>query len=260
MKDKYFIYGLVDPRDGRIRYVGKTRNLQGRIRKHLRGIETGKARSCWIEELRILGMKPSVTVLQKTSKDGWKEAERFQIAFFRSRGLADLNATRGGDGVDVLVHTEGAKQKMSCSHKEHWQDPDYAERVRESHRTAKFRENQSRVMRERFSDPSELEKMRERVREESSRPERKQRFKELMQSPEVIQKRKATLGRVMADPEVRKKISEAAKRRGPRSAETRSKISRAAVLLWSNPEHRARMLPVLKNNNEKRKKNNADTG
>jgi len=106
---KVFIYGLVDPRNGEIRYIGKTDNPPERLRGHQKDKKITKKRS-WIVSLRRKGLKPVLVILQKVSKEKWREAERFQISFFRQRGFDLTNSTDGGDGVDNP--TLETRQKM----------------------------------------------------------------------------------------------------------------------------------------------------
>lgn len=65
---KYVVYGLVDPRDGSIRYVGRTKSLKARLAFHL--CETdygqGEARRAWFRNLRESGAwPPSHVVLRR---------------------------------------------------------------------------------------------------------------------------------------------------------------------------------------------------
>jgi len=49
----YYIYALRDPRDNGVRYVGRTKNLKGRLQQHLYNKSDGSfvhARREWIQE------------------------------------------------------------------------------------------------------------------------------------------------------------------------------------------------------------------
>jgi len=64
------IYGLLDPRDGVVKYVGRTVNLKFRMMGHLnRGVEVPSPRRNWILELRSLGLAPKPIVFEECSRD-----------------------------------------------------------------------------------------------------------------------------------------------------------------------------------------------
>ena len=61
-----YIYGLRDPRDGKIKYVGQTRNPRARYAGHV-GIPAGRglnAKEQWIKDLRDLGTRPELVILE----------------------------------------------------------------------------------------------------------------------------------------------------------------------------------------------------
>lgn len=67
MSHTNYIYGLRDPRDGKIKYVGQTRNLEARYSGHMavpmdRGLS---AKEQWIKDLRDVGTKPELVILER---------------------------------------------------------------------------------------------------------------------------------------------------------------------------------------------------
>lgn len=63
----YYIYVLRDPRDNGVRYVGRTKNLKGRLQSHLYKKSDGSfvhARREWIWELRSEGLRPVMEVVE----------------------------------------------------------------------------------------------------------------------------------------------------------------------------------------------------
>jgi len=61
-----YIYGLRDPRDGKIKYVGQTRNPRARYAGHV-GVPAGRglnAKEQWIKDLRDLGTRPELVILE----------------------------------------------------------------------------------------------------------------------------------------------------------------------------------------------------
>lgn len=102
MSDCVFIYGLVDPRSGEVRYVGKTMHSPEQRRdehvREARRMERRGRRLSWIRKLTKLGMVPSVTVLDTVNENDWQTAEKDWIA--RLPNL--LNDTVGGEaGPDL---------------------------------------------------------------------------------------------------------------------------------------------------------------
>lgn len=93
----WLIYGLSDPRDGKVRYVGATKvGLQYRMHAHLHDARNGESnhRCNWIRSLLAEGIKPEAKVLEETDEHNWQEAERRWIA-----SLPDLtNNAEGGIG------------------------------------------------------------------------------------------------------------------------------------------------------------------
>ena len=60
--DKVYIYGLIDPRDKRVRYIGSTVDVDQRLMGHLcDSSDTPKTR--WLAHLAEDGLQPSLCVL-----------------------------------------------------------------------------------------------------------------------------------------------------------------------------------------------------
>lgn len=104
MKERIgWIYGLFDIEEpNRIRYGGKTLSRRGvtdRVYHHLWGakkLNQSIPSAHWIR--KIGGDRVGYVVLEETTADLIDEAEIRWIAELRSRGMADLNVTDGGDG------------------------------------------------------------------------------------------------------------------------------------------------------------------
>jgi NUMOD3 motif len=102
-----FIYALHDPRDWEIRYVGKSNNPE---RRHRKPRSHNRALQNFISELRALGLKPRVSILQKCSFDQWQNWERFWIATVKAAGEKLLNLHPGGDGpTEARAWNKGLK-------------------------------------------------------------------------------------------------------------------------------------------------------
>ena len=93
-----FIYGLKDPRDGLIYYVGKSNHPKMRLEQHL--IESiNDSKMLWIGDLLSNGYEPELVILEEVSRQYWREAERQWISKGRKDGWPLVNLTNGGDGL-----------------------------------------------------------------------------------------------------------------------------------------------------------------
>lgn len=117
---KYFIYGLVDPRNNELRYVGKSLTGWCRPRSHtqpsLMKVRTHK--NNWLRQLVDQGQRPIIVVLEThDSSDSLNEAEQFYIAYFKTLGASLTNATLGGDGASGFKHSAELKARWSVARK-----------------------------------------------------------------------------------------------------------------------------------------------
>ncbi len=91
---RYLIYGLIDPRDRCLRYVGKThKRREIRLNEHTVAAMSGEVSRVysWLRKLIELGSFPEIFVLEKVSgSDNWEEAERRLIAFWRNPAAIDF--------------------------------------------------------------------------------------------------------------------------------------------------------------------------
>lgn len=90
------IYALCCPDTGDIRYIGKAKDSQKRLKGHLRD---AKARRTpvydWIQSLAKRGAIPALRVL--ASAFDWRACEKQLIAQYRADGVRLLNLADGGD-------------------------------------------------------------------------------------------------------------------------------------------------------------------
>lgn len=84
---RYLIYGLIDPRDRGLRYIGKThKRREWRLNEHIECAMENDSRPVysWINELLKLGIKPEIFILEKIPADSdWREAEKNMISFWK---------------------------------------------------------------------------------------------------------------------------------------------------------------------------------
>src|ERR1044072_2158681 len=98
------IYTLSDPRTNQIRYVGVTFRGRVRLNEHLSHAMTGgnTYRDRWIRSLIMAGVRPLYAVIEEGQGEGWQEAERQWIAFYRLT-INLVNRTDGGEGFPGYV-------------------------------------------------------------------------------------------------------------------------------------------------------------
>ena len=100
----FYVYGLSDPRNNQLRYVGFTFDLKERLHKHMQPSKiSGKNhRSCWLRQLKALKIKPEMFVLETyDTKQEAAQAEIELIAYYKYIGCDLVNGTLGGDGGDT---------------------------------------------------------------------------------------------------------------------------------------------------------------
>jgi hypothetical protein len=94
MRKEKRIYGLADPRDSRVRYVGATvTSFEYRLTGHFRKPTNRKMRK-WLTDLSTAGLRPVMFELPREYPD-WANDERGWIACFRRMGGL-LNVEAGG--------------------------------------------------------------------------------------------------------------------------------------------------------------------
>lgn len=84
------IYALVDPTTDEIRYIGQTSDLQLRYKQHLTD-NSGSAKWLWIANLRDVGHKPQLRVLETVEEVEAETCESKWITFYRNTGASLLN-------------------------------------------------------------------------------------------------------------------------------------------------------------------------
>jgi hypothetical protein len=104
-----YIYGLVCPLSGGIRYIGKSIKPKERLQNHMN--EKSKChRSNWLASLKKDGLKPSLVIIETVPLDvSWQDRERYWILHGRELGWELTNNTCGGDGV-VNLHPDSKER------------------------------------------------------------------------------------------------------------------------------------------------------
>lgn len=91
------IYALRHPLTGEIRYIGKSKDAQKRLKAHIRrSREQDWPVSRWIRKLALDGLTPSITIITSVEGD-WQSVERGLIEVARAEGFRLLNVAAGGE-------------------------------------------------------------------------------------------------------------------------------------------------------------------
>jgi hypothetical protein len=111
------IYSLTDPRDGRVRYVGKTGDIKKRLYLHISNALNSRKRNHrlnWIRSLVEVGQLPVLSILEEGTDD-WQIAEKRWIKNFRDAGYDLVNATDGGEGAEGRQCSSVTREKMAAA-------------------------------------------------------------------------------------------------------------------------------------------------
>ncbi len=119
---EFLVYGLQDPRNRHIRYVGLSTDGEKRPNEHRfdSSLKLKNHKNSWLKNLFNEGFDYIIVVLQRCdSQDEVNDAERFWVKFYRSIECLDhplTNMTDGGEGRSgfTFSHSLETKAKMSA--------------------------------------------------------------------------------------------------------------------------------------------------
>src|SRR5262245_2715591 len=97
MKPIICVYGLKDPRDGHLYYVGRTRNYARRLTHLCQPRSHSKRYMQWVKDLMRTGQVPISVILEETEFSALRQAERFWIEKSLESGQPLLNSRLPGD-------------------------------------------------------------------------------------------------------------------------------------------------------------------
>jgi len=118
-KNDCIVYGLIDPKNEAVRYIGKSMQGLRRPRAHsmpkFLNDETPKTR--WIRKLQLDGRTYGIVVLETVSDSAdLFDVEAFWIAQGRSLGWRLLNLS-GGRGMYGMHHSQATRRLLSAKAK-----------------------------------------------------------------------------------------------------------------------------------------------
>ena len=119
---RHIIYGLIDPRNGLLRYIGRSSSGLKRPRQHWESKEMTKTKryhsTRWIKTVLDSGHYPEIILLEEhESSDTLNVAEMFWVFIGRKLGLPLTNMNNGGEGQQGFHHSDETKQKIGQANK-----------------------------------------------------------------------------------------------------------------------------------------------
>jgi hypothetical protein len=103
-----YIYSLKDPETNQIRYIGKTTNINTRLKSHITRSRHNTYHSArWVQSVIKKGLRPIIGLVEECTEENWVEREKYWIAYYREH--FDLtNVLDGGEGGFIKTR-EGSK-------------------------------------------------------------------------------------------------------------------------------------------------------
>jgi hypothetical protein len=281
----FYIYALVCPITGDVRYIGKTRmSLIERLEAHIRHASSGRRGHCqaWIRKLERVGLQPRIEpVVEGDDADDWQALEKATITAFLEAGSPLTNMTGGGDGFHkldpdalrrrvesrrVTMSAPDQRELASKRSRERWERPGFraniSAKMREKMADPKYRavwmqraqckdviDRRSATYSALFDDPNYREKHSKRVRDRWADPEFRVRALEALNrfanDPDVRKRRSDSLRRFYRDPAARQKAATILAEINARP-DVQKKRAAARKRLWADARYRERMLSLLR--------------
>jgi hypothetical protein len=124
------IYSLSCPETNEVRYIGKAKDSQYRLKRHI--LDSRKRNTpvyCWFRKLAEKGLLPIVAVIHVCSDlEDWREIEKQKITEYKANGYRLLNVAEGGDEPFCSPETRSANAiKMN----QHIENNPHAKKIRE---------------------------------------------------------------------------------------------------------------------------------
>lgn len=92
------VYGLIDPRSGRMMYVGQSIDIDYRYRQHCNIVcfDGNLEKHHWIADLRRCELSPTLVILRECAWPESDDVEKQLISRYRLEGQCELNIAPGG--------------------------------------------------------------------------------------------------------------------------------------------------------------------
>lgn len=110
------IYALLDPNEGKIRYIGQAINLKKRMIDHYKPshLKHNTYKNNWLKSLLIKNQKADVIILQECeTREELNQAEIMWINHYRKLGFSLTNDDDGGAGRKNYKCSDETKRKIS---------------------------------------------------------------------------------------------------------------------------------------------------
>jgi len=135
-KDVIYIYALCKPNnDDYIRYVGKSKQILSRIKRHIEPSRIGNSESHknnWLRQLKKEDLKPNVIIIEKCDINNWAERETYWIEYYKKLFPDLTNLAKGGEGGGHPL-SEGQKESLRKFHTGRKRSPETIQRLIDSH-------------------------------------------------------------------------------------------------------------------------------
>lgn len=204
--------------NGRICYVGITRNFEHRVREHLVVAAKGPAdRRYKIFQAAIRKYGADKFIFNVIGRyDNWLSAQQAETAFIVEHGSSSdaggYNMTFGGEGFGEL--TLAARKRISASKKQLYSDP-------------KARADLVLAIKQSPAYQADLVLRSERAKEVQNRPEVKAAIRAARMKPEIRRSESERMKKAMASPQVRSWLSEIGKAYGRKPEEREARRRRS---------------------------------
>jgi predicted GIY-YIG superfamily endonuclease len=94
-----YIYSLSNPISNEIKYVGKAKNIEKRLREHLYEKANNKKNN-WIKSLKKMNLIPKIEIIDIVDECEWQFWEKYWISQFKTWGFELKNSNEGGCGAN----------------------------------------------------------------------------------------------------------------------------------------------------------------
>jgi predicted GIY-YIG superfamily endonuclease len=122
---KIYIYALHCPKSDEIRYIGKSKNPEKRLKEHIGGKKKYPV-SLWSISLLKQGLCPKMTIISEVDEKDWESEEIKQIQLHKDMGCNLLNIALGGSQVPC---TNEQRSKNGQKTKESFYSDDKKKRI-----------------------------------------------------------------------------------------------------------------------------------